>query len=952
MKITQIRKRSGEVVVFESEKIQSAVHKAFSSTIGSANSGLVERITSNVMIVLEKQYPDRVPGVEDIQDIVEKKIAEEGHFEVAKSYILYRDNRNRERDKEREKTAKKAEKSKLQMTKRDGSSTDFSLYEIEELINSYAKDLKIELPTEGLLRDIKYSVFDGISASEVNKVVVMVLRSRIERDPIFSKLAARLLHHGLYKDVIGVEEFAKDFDKNYRKVFVDKLKYSVKEKQLDKKLLDFDLTKISKLLKPERDQLFTYLGAQTLYDRYYRRDYNQNILEVPQYFWMRVAMGLALNEPEAKRVEKAEEFYEVMSLLHYIPSTPTLFHSGTPHSQMSSCYLNTINDDLNHIFKVVGDNAQLAKWSGGIGTDVTDIRGTGALIHSTNVPSQGVVPFLKILDATTAAINRSGKRRGAAAIYLECWHYDFEDFLELRKNTGDERRRTPEMNTASWIPDLFMKRVREDGDWVLFSPEETPELHNIFGKEFEKKYVGYEQKVEAGEIALFKKLKAKNMWRKMISMLFETGHPWITWKDACNVRSPQAHVGVIHTPNLCTESTLNTSKDETAVCNLGSVQLKNHVKSDKSGIDYEQVARTVKTAMRMLDNVVDLNFYPTVEAKNSNLKHRPVGLGIMGYQDALFELGMAFDSAEALQLTDELMELVSYNAIKSSMELAKERGSYKSFKGSKWDRGMLPLDTLDLLEEERGVHIPVARTSRLDWDSLRKDIKKNGMRNSNTMAIAPTATISNVSGSLPSIEPIYKNIYVKSNISGEFTIANEYLINELKDLGLWTPEMLDKLKYYDGSLLSIPEIPQEIKDKYKEAFEIDPEWVIKHAAYRGKWIDQSQSINIFSATQSGKKISEIYQYAWEMGLKTTYYLRTLGASAIEKSTIDINKKYETEPEVVTVDEVVIEEIDDTTTNIEVSEIEVTFSPEMDMMQTTSSTAELCVIGDPDCEACQ
>lgn len=838
----------------------------------------------------------------------------------------------------------------LKIVKRNGKKTDFSLYEISNLLKHYFEDIGQQVKLEPILRDVRSSIFDGITAQEVNKVVVMAIRARIEQDPIYSKLAARLLHHGLYKDVLGLEEFDAGFENKYREMFAVKIKESVIAEQLDKRLLDYDFEVLAMAMEPRRDQIFAYLGAQMLYDRYYRRDYEQNILEVPQYFWMRVAMGLALNEKPEVRADKAIEFYDVMSQLMYVPSTPTLFHSGTTHSQMSSCYLNTIEDDLTHIFKVVSDNAQLSKWSGGIGTDVTDIRGTGALIKSTNVPSQGVVPFLKILDSTTAAINRSGKRRGAVAIYMECWHYDYEDFLDLRKNTGDDRRRTHEMNTASWIPDLFMKRVRADGEWTLFSSDETPELHHIYGQEFEQKYLEYEEKASAGEMTLVKTIPAKNLWRKMISMLFETGHPWITFKDPSNIRSPQDHVGVVHNSNLCTEITLNTSNDETAVCNLGSVQLKRHLNEDKTGLDEQKVAKTVATAMRMLDNVVDLNFYPTPEAANSNMSHRPVGLGVMGYQDMLFEMGLAFDTPDAVEVSDRMMEMISYYAILNSSKLAKEKGRYKSYKGSKWDRGIFPVDTLDLLEQERGMELKVDRKATMDWEKVRKHVAKHGMRNSNTMAIAPTATISNVSGSLPAIEPIYKNIYVKSNISGEFTVINEYMVDDLKQLDMWNPVMLDKLKYYDGSIAAISEIPDEIQEKYKESFEIEPEWFISHAAVRGKWIDQSQSVNIFTRTQSGKKISEVYQYAWEAGLKTTYYLRTLGASAIEKSTIDINKQFDSAPEPVdsvtieVSEQEIVDAIEHTVTNTE--EITVTYSTSSEL------DGKLCVIGDPDCEACQ
>jgi ribonucleoside-diphosphate reductase alpha chain len=686
-------------------------------------------------------------------------------------------------------------------------------------------------------------------------------------------------------------------------------------------MLEYNLARLGAELRPERDTLFTYLGAQVLYDRYFLKNLKQEILETPQYFWMRIAMGLALNEP-ADREAWALKFYDVISSLHYVPSTPTLFHSGTNHPQMSSCYLTTVNDELSHILKCVGDNAQLSKWSGGLGNDWTNIRGTGALIKSTNVGSQGVVPFLKIVDATTAAINRSGKRRGATCVYLECWHYDFEDFLELRKNTGDERRRTHDTNTASWIPDLFMKRVMEDGAWTLFSPDETPDLHDLHGRAFELRYQEYERMADAGDIRLFRRLRAVDLWRRMITMLYETGHPWITFKDPCNVRSPQDHVGVVHSSNLCTEITLNTSSDETAVCNLGSINLSRHV--DDGALTYDRLKYTIKMAVRMLDNVIDLNFYPTEEARRSNLRHRPIGLGIMGVQDALYLLNLPFDSDDAVAFSDRLQEFVSYHAILSSSELSAEKGAYESFPGSKWDRGIFPVDTLDLLQSERGMSIDVDRRSWLDWEPVRAHVKAHGLRNSNMMAIAPTATIANIAGCVPSIEPIYKNMYVKSNFSGEFTIINRFLVSDLKELGLWDEDMMEKVKYYDGSVQAIQEIPDSVRAKYKEVFEIDPSWIVQHAAYRGKWIDQSQSVNVFTTTTSGKQISDVYLYAWRMGLKTTYYLRTLGASSIEKSTLDSkSKKFAGAAHVVTPEPV-----------------------------PATRVKNACSIEDPTCEACQ
>ena len=650
-------------------------------------------------------------------------------------------------------------------------------------------------------------------------------------------------------------------------------------------------------------------------------------------------MGLAFNENNKEA--RAIEFYNVLSKMQFVSSTPTLFHSGTPHPQLSSCYLTTVSDDLSHIFKCIGDNAQLSKWSGGLGNDWTNIRGTGSHIKSTNVESQGVVPFLKIANDVTVAINRSGKRRGATCAYLETWHLDIEDFLDLRRNTGDDRRRTHDMNTSNWIPDLFMKRVETDDDWTLFSPEEVSDLHDSFGKKFEDLYTNYERMTNTGEIKKFKKIPAKELWRKMLTRLFETGHPWITFKDPCNVRSPQDHVGVVHSSNLCTEITLNTSAEETAVCNLGSVNLSKHVTEDGK-LDRGLLEETINTAMRMLDNVVDLNFYPTIEAKNSNMKHRPIGLGIMGLQDALFKLDLPFDSQKALNFSDQLMEQISYHAISASSDLAKERGAYESFKGSKWDRGIFPLDSLSLLEEERGQNIDVNKITSLDWEGLKSKVKENGMRNSNTMAIAPTATISNIAGCYPCIDPIYKNIYVKANMSGEFTVVNNYLINDLKALNLWSKDMLDKIKYFDGNLDHIEELPEDIKNKYKEAFSIDPVVLLKHTSVRGKWIDQSQSHNVFMQGVSGKKLSEIYTAAWKFGLKTTYYLRTLAASQIEKSTLDANKfGYTQKREYKKVEEGAAVEEQQSVTN------EATNSE-----APASEVASACSIMDPDCEACQ
>ncbi|HLD26025.1 MAG TPA: ribonucleoside-diphosphate reductase subunit alpha [Candidatus Andersenbacteria bacterium] len=889
MPIEQIKKRNGAVVAFDRVKIEIAIAKAVAATQVHVPSDTISQITDEVVAETEATLVDEsIPSVEDIQDRVERTIAKHGYFDVAKAYILYREHHKQAREMEQAKLIAKMKGHQLTVIKRDGTKAPFDVNEITRAISETVADLGAKIDVDEIVSETMRNLYDGIKTKDINRAVLMALRARIERDPVYSHVAARFLYNDVYKDVIGQTEFKDGFAENHAAGFTQSIERGVATGRLDQRLLEFDLPQLAKELDTTRDRLFRYLGAQTLYDRYFMRDYDQNIMETPQYFWMRVAMGLSIEEEN--RTERAKEFYHTMSRLEYVPSTPTLFHAGTNHPQMSSCYLTTVEDDLDHIFKSIGDNARLSKWSGGIANDWSNIRATGSLIKSTNVGSQGVVPFLKIVDVTTAAINRSGKRRGATCVYLETWHYDIEDFLELRKNTGDDRRRTHDTNTANWIPDLFMKRLINGQEWTLFSPDETPDLHHLYGKKFEERYEEYERLAAEGKIKLFKKMPAKNLWRKMITMLYETGHPWVTFKDPSNIRSPQDHVGVVHSSNLCTEITLNTSAAETAVCNLGSINLPRHITAGE--IDKQRLEQTVAIAMRMLDNVIDLNYYPTPEAKHSNLKHRPVGLGIMGLQDALYQLNLSFDSEAAVQLSDETMEFMAYHAIMNSSKLAKERGAYQTFKGSKWDRGLLPLDTLDLLEQERGLPIDVNRTARLDWDVVRAHIAEHGMRNSNCMAIAPTATIANISGSLPSVEPIYKNIYVKSNFSGEFTVINDDLVTDLKAHGLWTPAMLATLKHFDGSVQQIEEVPADLRSKYKEVFEIDPIWIVRHAAVRGKWIDQSQSINIFTNSTSGRAVADTYIVAWHMGLKTTYYLRSLGASGIEKSTLEMTTKQE------------------------------------------------------------
>ncbi|MEX0918116.1 MAG: ribonucleoside-diphosphate reductase subunit alpha [Candidatus Paceibacterota bacterium] len=881
---TEITKRNGTTVPFDQQKIIVAMRKAFSQENTPVTDDVLQQMSDRVVAKLttmcEQVTDSPCPTVEHVQDLVEQTLMERGYFMVAKHYILYR---FRQTERRREETVQTIEANRLMIKTKDGEE-QFSREKMRAYIAQFIHGLEADVDLDSIVTQIEREVYDGISTSELSKLATLVLRARIELDPAYSTLAARQLCARIYNVAVHPDATPaqSDFAAKYRDAFVRNIRRAVEDKKLAESLLGFNLESLAAALMPERDDLFKYLGVETLNDRYFIHDSTDVVLETPQFMWMRVAMGLALNE--ANKEERAIEFYNVMSTLRFVPSTPTLFHAGTPHPQLSSCYLNVVEDDLDHIFKVFGDNAQLSKWAGGIGTAWSKLRGTGSLIKRAGITSQGVVPFLKIANDVTVAINRSGRRRGATCVYLENWHYDFPDFLELKKNTGDERRRTHDMNTAAWVSDLFMKRVREDGEWTLFSPDEAVDLTETYGKKFEELYTKYESMADQGEIKLFRRMKARDLWKKHLSSLFETGHPWVTFKDPSNIRSPQDHAGVVHNSNLCTEITLNTSAEETAVCNLGSVNFMTHMIDRR--LNEEKVRETVKTAMRMLDNVIDLNFYPTKEAKHSNMKHRPVGLGVMGFHDALYVQDISFDSDACVAFADRSMEVVSYAAILASSELAAERGAYESFKGSKWDRGILPVDTIRLLEEDRGLSTGVDTAASLDWSVVRESIKKHGMRNSNCMAIAPTATISNIAGSVPGIEPIYKNIYVKANISGDFIVVNNALVRDLKARGLWSKEMLDTLKYHDGSLANIAEVPQDLKDKYKETFEIDMRWIVRAAAARGKWIDQSQSLNIFYNGTSGREISDLYLYAWEAGVKTTYYLRTLGASQVEKSTIN------------------------------------------------------------------
>ncbi len=890
--LQKIKKRNGTIADFNREKIISAVSKAFIDVANDARADESKAIGDTVVSAVSLKYAGTaaLPSVEEVQDLVEHALMERGFYDVAKSYIIYRYEHAKIREEKQEEVVKKIEERALLVVKSNGEREIFSVDKIRKTLEwSILPEYKESINMDAFIEQVQREVYDGIATSEVERTMIMVARSMIERDPAYNQLAAQLLLNSLYVSVFKSDTLtivSSDFDTKYRNAFIENTKKAASMKILDERMLGYDLSKLAAALRPERDRLLKYMGVATLSDRYLIQDRTnpkeKRPLETPQTLYMRVAMGLALNEKE-NREAWVIRFYEMLSSHRFVPSTPTLFHSGLVRAQLSSCYLNTVDDDLDNIFKVYGDNAQMSKWAGGIGTDWTNIRGTGAVIKKAGITSQGVIPFLKIANDVTVAINRSGRRRGATAVYLESWHYDVEDFLELRKNTGDERRRTHDMNTANWIPDLFMKRVREDGQWTLFSPDEVPDLHHIYGKKFEDAYAAYEKMADEGKIKMFRRIKAKDLWKKMLAMLYETGHPWITFKDPSNIRSPQDHIGVVHNSNLCTEITLNNSKDETAVCNLGWLNFAVHVTNGQW--DKEKVKETVTVGMRMLDNVIDLNFYPTIEGRNSNMRHRPVGFGAGGFQDALYQLNINFASDECVKFADESMELISYYSILGSAELAKERGAYESFKGSKWDRGLLPLDTLALLETERGEKIDVERNTRLDWNVVRDAIKKHGMRNSNCMAIAPTASTSNIVSVVPSIEPVYKNIYVEANISGDFTVVNPYLVEDLKKLKLWNDAMLNELKYHDGSIAKIAGIPQQLKDKYKETFEIDMRWLIRSAAYRAKWIDQSQSLNIFFKGSSGKELSEVYTYAWEMGLKTTYYLRSLAATQVEKSTV-------------------------------------------------------------------
>ncbi len=892
----KIVRNDGSVVRFNPMKIASSIEDAFRRS-QHLDGPATEQIIDNVNLLTQKVVARAVAlakaghvlNVPLLDDEIEQQLMREGFFSAAKNFILHRASIGEQSKDGFEEMLTQEEKKQRQFTVIDDNTKKTRVITEAQLygrLKFACRGLEELTHPEELLEHAIANFYEGIKESEIDQANIMAARIKIELEPAYSKVASRLLLDVLYRETMGISASDPSLESTHRDYFKKYLKFAISVDRVSPDLLQFDLDKLARAMQLQRDDPFTYLGLQTLYDRYFLH-HEQRRIETPQIFWMRVAMGLALNEKEQKN-ERAIEFYDILSKFLFTSATPTLFNSGTNHSQLSSCYLSTVLDDLHHIFKVVADDAQLSKWAGGIGNDWTNVRATGATIKGTNGKSQGVIPFLKVANDTAVAVNQGGKRRGAMCAYLETWHLDIEDFLELRKNTGDERRRTHDMNTANWIPDLFMKRVNGGGMWTLLSPSDAPDLHDLYGEAFEKRYNEYEKMVDEGKIKLYKRVEAVQLWRKMLSMLFETGHPWITFKDPSNIRSMQDHAGVVHSSNLCTEILLNSSRDETAVCNLGSINLIEHV--NEKGLDEKKLSSTVRTAIRMLDNVVDINFYPTAEARNSNLRHRPVGMGIMGFQDALYYLNISYASHEAVKFADNCMEMISYYAILASSELAKERGTYESYKGSKWDRGLLPIDTIALHEKERGIPIDMDRTASRDWTPVRESIKKHGMRNSHTMAIAPTATISNIIGSTQSIEPMYKHLFVKSNLSGEFTIPNIFLVDRLKKLGLWDKQMLDDLKYFDGSISEIERIPQEIKQVFLTAFEIDPEWLIECASRRQKWIDMGQSLNLYLAEPSGKKLHQMYMFAWTKGLKTTYYLRCLGATQIEKSTTDINKR--------------------------------------------------------------
>ena len=926
------RKRDGRAVLFDPALIAQAMEKAFCAEQKLESTAALESSLKVEIQEMTAQVVNEIKGlatssegvsVEQIQDLVEKELMRGDHFAVARRYILYRAEHNKMRQLRAEERMESDSPFPSVMVKRDEVMEDLDFNRLRSQVDDACVGLSETCSSDILIDEVKKQFFNGITPSEIGRSMVLAARARIENDPDYDTVASRLVLNIIYRESLGKSASGGDLAEIYRGNFSAYVAEGIAAKRITPELENFDLERLAAAIDPQRDSLFPYLGLQTIYDRYLLHIDGRRF-EAPQYFWMRVAMGLSLLEENKN--DRAIEFYNILSNFRFTSATPTLFNAGTLHPQLSSCYLSTVADDLDGIFKAIADNAKLSKWAGGLGNDWTNIRATNSHISGTNGQSQGVIPFLKVVSDTAVAVNQGGKRKGAVCSYLETWHLDIEEFLDLRKNTGDERRRTHDMHTANWIPDLFMKRVMEKQDWTLFSPDETPDLHDLVGKAFEERYTHYEKMAADGKIKLHRSIPAVDLWRKMLTRVFETGHPWITFKDPSNIRSPQDHAGVVHSSNLCTEILLNTSADEIAVCNLGSINLLNHVTDGK--LDLEKLEETVNTAVRMLDNVVDINFYPTSEAKNANQRHRPVGLGLMGFQDALSACKISYASDEGVEFADKSMEAISYFAIMASSRLAEERGTYKSYEGSKWDRGLLPIDTVKILQEERGVEILMDDNASLDWAPVREHVAKHGMRNSNVMAIAPTATISTIIGVTQSIEPTYKHLFVKSNLSGEFVQINVRLVNELKALDLWDDNMLEAIKYFDGALGEIPNLPDDIKHRYATAFEIEPKWLIACASRRQKWIDMGQSLNLYLGQASGRRLDDMYKLAWQSGLKTTYYLRSLGATQVEKSTVDINK-FGVQPRWMK-----------------------NASSSSDILVDRQPEVKACSIDDPDCEACQ
>ena len=924
----RVIKRNGSVVSYDAEKIAIAITKAFLAVEGgaAAASTRIHNEVNELANAVTRTFNRRMPSggtlhIEEIQDQVELELMRSGEQKVARAYVLYREERKQLRQQQE---PQKGTKEEIKITLENGDEDTLDIDRLEAMVAEACEGLE-GTDSALIIEEANKNLYDGVTEDDARTSLVMTARTLVEQEPNYTYVTARILLDNIRTEALsylGMQKQATQSEMKdlYHQAFRNFLGKGVENEILNPELLEMDIERLGKAINPERDNLFTYLGLQTLYDRYFIHD-SETRYELPQVFFMRVSMGLALREEQ--REERAIEFYNLLSSFDYMSSTPTLFNSGTKHSQLSSCYLTTVPDDLHGIYGAIQDNAMLSKWAGGLGNDWTPVRGLGSQIKGTNGKSQGVVPFLKVVNDTAVAVNQGGKRKGAVCSYLETWHMDIEEFVELRKNTGDDRRRTHDMNTANWVPDLFLKRVSEDKKWTLFTPSDTPDLHDLYGKDFEKRYEEYEAQTKTGEIEFFKEVEAKELWKKMLSMVFETGHPWITFKDVCNLRSPQQHIGVVHSSNLCTEITLNTSQEEIAVCNLGSVNLTHHIKDN--AMDEVKLEKTINTAIRMLDNVIDINFYAVEAAETSNMRHRPIGLGIMGFHDALYMLNTPYASQEAVDFADTSMEMVSYYAIKASSDLAKERGKYQSYEGSLWSQGILPLDSIKLLKESRGDdYLDIDESSTMDWETLREKIKKQGMRNSNVMAIAPTATIANITGVSQSIEPTYQNLYVKSNLSGEFTVTNIPMVEKLKELGLWDSVMINDLKYYDGAVKGISRIPEEIKELFATAFDIEPRWLIDAASRRQKWIDQSQSLNLYIDEPNGKKLDIMYRMAWLRGLKTTYYLRSRSATTTEKSTIATG---------------------------ELNAVSASVQPEAQPQSTTTAPAA-CSILDPDCEACQ